>query len=116
MIIRNRLIETELVEQMTLLVVLASHHCSPPTQNVVTRRNHRSPKPSNHFCNKIGSQPTWKLHPRMPAFGAKSDIVGFSPATRECRLRVQSIRKYGRRSECPPAAVLRRRQASERSS
>jgi hypothetical protein len=53
MIIRNRLIEAELIEQKTLLVVPASHHCSPPTQNVVRRRNHCSPKPSNHFCNKI---------------------------------------------------------------
>src|SRR5450759_2148934 len=58
MIIRNRLIEAELVEQMTLVVVLASHHRPPPTQNVVRRRNHCSPKPSNHFCNKIGTKRT----------------------------------------------------------
>jgi hypothetical protein len=31
MIIRNRLIQAELVEQMTLIVVLASHHRPPPT-------------------------------------------------------------------------------------
>ena len=27
--------------------------CPLPTQNVVRRRNHCSPKSSNHFCNKI---------------------------------------------------------------
>ena len=55
MIIRNRIIEAELVKQMTLIAVLKSHHRPPPTPNVVRRRNHRSPKPSNHFCNKIGT-------------------------------------------------------------
>src|SRR5664279_5055208 len=53
MIIRNRLVEAEFIEQRPLIVVLTSHHCSPPTQIVVRRRNHCSPKPSNHFCNKI---------------------------------------------------------------
>jgi hypothetical protein len=41
-----------------LLVVLTSHHRLSPTQIIVRRRNHCSPKPSNHFCNKIGHQQT----------------------------------------------------------
>src|SRR5438105_14304638 len=53
MIIGNCLIEAELIEQGTLVVVLTSHHHPSPTQNVVRRRNHCSPKSSNHFCNKI---------------------------------------------------------------
>jgi hypothetical protein len=40
MIIRNRLIEAKLVEQMTVVVVLASNQRPAPTQNVVTRWNH----------------------------------------------------------------------------
>ena len=37
----------------TLVVVLTSHHRPSPTQNIARRRNQCSPKPSNHFCNKI---------------------------------------------------------------
>src|ERR1017187_2511276 len=53
MISRHCLIEAELVEQRTLVVVLTPHHRPSPTQNIVRRRNQCSPKPSNHFCNKI---------------------------------------------------------------
>src|SRR5664280_3153686 len=58
MISRHCLIEAELVEQRTLVVVLTPHHRPSPTQNIVRRRNQCSPKPSNHFCNKIGPKRT----------------------------------------------------------
>ena len=53
MIIGNRLIKAELIEQWTLVAVLTSQNRPSPTPNIVRGRNHRSPMSSNHFCNKI---------------------------------------------------------------
>src|SRR5664279_2819366 len=94
MISRHCLIEAELVEQRTLVVVLTPHHRPSPTQNIVRRRNQCSPKPSNHFCNKIGPKRTNRR-------GLKSAVVRCWPNKRQnpmqsvCPLSADFVAKVG---------------------
>src|SRR5664279_6026224 len=81
MISRHCLIEAELVEQRTLVVVLTPHHRPSPTQNIVRRRNQCSPKPSNHFCNKIGTKRTIQSRLRLSAsLIGRSGSSAFKPS------------------------------------
>src|SRR5450755_3286756 len=94
MIIRNRLIEAEFIKQRTLIVVLTSHHRPSPTKYVVRRRNHCSPKPSNHFCNKICQKRTF-----TGAVGTSITCQKQSSQADVCWIRCQSLPTKDRRRD-----------------
>ena len=106
MIIRNRLIETELVEQRSLIVVQTSHHRPSPTQNVVRRRNHCSQNPSNRFCNKI-CQKRLNCLPLRKSLGSRRDA---QPRSDQTAIRIKC--RHRDRSAEPRSPTLARGQAT----
>src|SRR5476651_1396776 len=58
-IVRHRIFEVELVEELTLLALQTAHHGSTSPRFVSTQRNHGSRSVSTDFCNKIGTKRTW---------------------------------------------------------
>src|SRR5882672_3781137 len=61
MIVRNRITEVKIVEQLTLVTLQTAHHGSTSPRIASTQRNHASRQASTDFCNKICQQQTHAL-------------------------------------------------------
>src|SRR5471032_220714 len=75
-IVRHRIFEIELVEQLTLLALQTAHHGSTSPRFVSTQPNHGSPSVSTDFCNKIGTKRTSRACRTMSGNEGKAE-VGF---------------------------------------
>src|SRR4029077_20246957 len=62
MILRNRLIEAELVKQLALASVTSPHHHPPPSRIAAGKRNHARHPSSTDFCNTICHERTSRDH------------------------------------------------------
>jgi hypothetical protein len=57
-----------------LILVEPPHHRAPPQKTVLQTQNHRSPKASTDFCNKIGTNRTSRNVRGSSAMSVKADI------------------------------------------
>jgi hypothetical protein len=60
---------------LPLILVEPPHHRAPPQKTVLQTQNHRSPKASTDFCNKIGTKPTSPGHGEVSASKGKADMM-----------------------------------------
>jgi hypothetical protein len=58
-ILRNRLVEVELIEQVPLALTASTHHHPLPSPIALANRNHARHRPSTDFCNSICQTQTW---------------------------------------------------------
>src|ERR1700719_2092663 len=71
----NRVAETKLVEQLTLVTLQTAHHGSTSPRFASTQRNHASWPVSTDFCNKIGQKATSRGSSRKSASPLEADIA-----------------------------------------
>jgi hypothetical protein len=69
-----------------LILVEPPHHRAPPQKTVLQTQNHRSPKASTDFCNKIGTNRTSRNVRCSAAIRGKADIkqTALSASIFEC--------------------------------
>src|ERR1019366_8147450 len=96
MISRNRLIETELIKQRTLIVVLTSHHRPSPTKlcrqkteslfaktskSLLQQNRHKADKPTASAFIRY-----WTKNGQRAALG-RSGLVAIDPSRKRCCVR-----------------------------